>query len=481
MSYQIEALSLQMGAEETERRFVWLADAATEGARVEIAPLELYERDGGFTAENARTVTGATSPVRRSRPLISCKVRVHDLLPGTAYIYRVGSALEYAPEVYQFTMPEENADKQSLFLVSDLHINIYRRPLNPGDPDGTKALARWENTLTQAEAFDGSPAFCLSVGDNISVANMPASFYPNPDEFSHETAADYAFREHLEVMSVPALKRIPFVSVLGNHDAERHTDGSTLGDINNVLYDMPNDDGHSGHYLDCSSGNFYFKSGDLLIVGINFMVSPAENTAPCAKEIHRAFMEKAVAAHPDTAWRILVTHVPAYSYVSHFGKETTAARGFFDSLIDGLDFDLVFTGHQHAFSRSHPIDGASNILPGTPTRTEDNAGYPVDSYENVKGTIHYNVPSAYNHAFHQNAPEGTPEAIFPAYGITKNALENMQKDFPKAAEAFRGVLYASAMYTHLKWEKDGEGSTLTVRSVRSDTNTAIDTLILRKD
>lgn len=480
MQYQTEALSIQMGADETERRFVWLQPAEAEGACVQIAPLALYERDGDFTEENSRIVMGTVTPIRREQPLSSCKVRIEGLTPGTTYVYRVGSATEYAPEIYQFIMPEEGANKQSFFLVSDLHINIYRRPLNSGDPDGTKALARWENTLTQAEVFDGTPAFCLSVGDNISVANMPASFYPNPDEFSHETAADYAFREHLEVMSAPALKRIPFVSVLGNHDAERHPDGTTLGDINNVLYDMPNDDGYSGHYLDCSSGNFYFKSGDLLVVGINFMVSAADNTAPCAKEIHRAFMERAVAAHPDTRWRILLTHVPAYSYVSHFGKETTAAREVFDRLIDGLDFDIVFTGHQHAFSRTYPIDGEGIFDKDSIERTTDSEGYLVDSFEDVKGTIHYNVPSAYNHAFHQNAPEEAPEAIFPAYGITKNALENMKKDFPQAAECFRGVLYASPMYTHVSIEKGEVASTMTVRSVRSDTNTAIDTLILRK-
>ncbi len=480
MPYTVEALSLQVGASETERRFVWLTHEGAEGACVQLAPLSLYEKDGGFTEENSRTVKGTTAPVRREGDYLSCKVRVEGLLPGTAYCYRVGSETAFDTEVHTFFLPEGLGKAQSFFLVSDLHINVYRRAVNQWDPDGTKALTKWERTLTQAEALDGAPAFFLSIGDNASVANMGAAFYPDPSECSPERASDYAFREYLEFLSVPSVKRIPFASVLGNHDAVLHPDGAPLGDINNVLYDMPNDDGHSGHYLDCSSGNFYFKSGDALIVGINFMVSPGGNTASCAKEVHRAFMEKAVAAHPKTRWRILLTHVPAYSYVSHFGKETTAAREVFDRLIDGLGFDIVFTGHQHAFSRTNPIDGEGNAEHGTATRTTDENGYPVDSLTNVKGTVHYNVPSALDHAFHQNAPSETPEAIFPAYGITKNALENMKKDFPKAAECFAGVLYSSAMYTHVSLVSDGDGSTMTVRSVRSDTNTPIDTLILRK-
>ena len=54
--YRVEALSLQIGAREDERRFVWLQSPAFAGARVCIAPLALYERDGGFTEEPSYTV-----------------------------------------------------------------------------------------------------------------------------------------------------------------------------------------------------------------------------------------------------------------------------------------------------------------------------------------------------------------------------------------------------------------------------------------
>jgi hypothetical protein len=99
-------------------------------------------------------------------------------------------------------------------------------------------------------------------------------------------------------------------------------DAEPVGDGNNAFFDLPNDDGYSGHYLEGSSdaatisaGDFFYKSGDLLVVGINAMVGSRGNCTPCAPEVHRAYIEKAIAAHPDARFRILLCHVPAYSYV----------------------------------------------------------------------------------------------------------------------------------------------------------------------
>ena len=59
--YRVEALSLQMGAAEDERRFVWLQHPDFPGARVRLATLSDYERDGGFTESNSRTVIGTAT------------------------------------------------------------------------------------------------------------------------------------------------------------------------------------------------------------------------------------------------------------------------------------------------------------------------------------------------------------------------------------------------------------------------------------
>ena len=488
MKYTVDGLSIQMGTTETERRFVWLQHPDFAGALIRIAPAAEYDRDGGFTDGNSRTVRGVTAPVRRENPYFSCKVRVDGLIPGIEYVYSVGCDDVLDGQVYRFTVPAGLFDRQSFFMISDLHINVYRRALNPGDPDGTKALARYENTLSQAAAFgDASPAFFLSIGDNVSVCNMGPKFFPDPEKYSKLLMAQYAFAEYLEFLSVPHAKTIPFASILGNHDAVMLSESDEpIGDLNNVLYDMPNDDGYSGHYEDSSSGDFWFESGSLLVVGINAMVSTPYNCSACAKEVHRAFIEKAVAACPNARWRILLCHVPAYSYVEGSGirtsngtigapTENARMAEFFHELSDPFGFDFVFTGHQHAFSRTYPIlDGR---VVGQESRTVERhpGGVVTETLHRPRGVIHYNVPSAYDHAFFSDLPQ-EPAALYPAYGVTEYALrDGLAKQIPDS-DKFEGVTYRSATYVHVAIN----GDEMTVSAVRSDTNEVFETLVVKK-
>ena len=503
--YRVEALSLQMGAAEDERRFVWLQHPDFPGARVRLATLSDYERDGGFTESNSRTVIGTATPVRRDTPHLSCKVRALGLLPGTEYIYSVGCDTATDGETYRFSMPADPGHRQSFFMISDLHINVYRRPFHKHDPDGKRAMERYENTLNSAIAYGGcTPDFILSLGDNISVANMGAGMYPDPEKYSKRLSAEYAFIEHCEFLMPRALKEIPLATINGNHDAVCLPEGAEqIGDVNNVFYDMPNDDGYSGHYLDgtaggteavdTSCGDFWFRSGDMLIVGINAMVDCAGNCTPCAPEVHRAFIEGAIAACPDVRWRVLLCHVPAYSYVegapvrsseSTSGTpsaptETFLLSRFFPGLCDPYGFDVVFTGHQHAFSRTYPLlDGR---VVGEDARTVETGvdGTVTETLVNPHGVIHYNVPSAYDHSFLSNLPM-EPAALYPAYGVKMYALKEGIEKKVKNSEFFAGITYNSAAYTHVSVKREGETSVMTVSSVRSDNGEAFDTLIIRK-
>lgn len=500
--YKIEALSLGIGAKENERRFVWLQGPEFSGARVRIAPLSLYERDGGFTEENSRIVCGATTPVKRDEPFLSCKVRVDELAPNTAYVYSVGCDAAFDAETYLFRMPDLSSDRRSFFMIADLHINVYRRPFHKHDPDGKKAMARFENTLASARGYgDADPDFMLSLGDNISVCNMGAGMYPDPEKYTKRLSAEYAFIEHREFLMPRALKEIPMATVQGNHDSVCLPDGAEpIGDGNNVFYDLPNDDGYSGRYLEGSSetetiasGNFWFVSGDLLVVGINAMVDSKGNCTPCAPEVHRAYIEKAIAAAPDVRWRILLTHVPAYSYVegspvrtaeTTSGKpdaptETAQMAEFFNDLCDPYGFDVVFTGHQHAFSRTYPLLGGKPV--GEDARRVETAvdGTVTETLIRPHGPIHYNVPSAYDHSFLSNLPKD-PATLYSAYGVKAyNLMEAVERKVPNI-EKFQGITYNSASYTYVTVDKEGDASVMTISSVRSDNGEAFDTLIIKK-
>ena len=500
--YCVEALSLGIGAHEDERRFVWLQSPDFSGARVCVAPLALYERDGGFTAENSKTFYGTTAAVDRDTPFLSCKVRVDGLASATEYIYSVGCDAALDGEAYRFRMPDYASARRSLFMIADLHINVYRRPFHVHDPEGKKAMARFENTLQSAIGYAGTaPDFMLSLGDNISVCNMGAGMFPEPDKFTKRLSAEYAFIEHREFLMPRAVKEIPLATVQGNHDAVGlNTGADPVGDGNNVFFDLPNDDGYSGRYLEggsesatISSGNFWYRSGDLLVVGINAMVGSRGNCTPCTPEVHRAFIEKAIAAAPDAKWRILLTHVPAYSYVE--GAEIRAAgttsgtpdapteralmAKFFNDLCDPYGFDVVFTGHQHAFSRTYPLLGGKVVSADDRQVEATVDGILTETLTRPHGVIHYNVPSAYDHSFVSNLPED-PAALYAAYGVkTYNLMEAVEKKILHC-DKFAGITYNSATYTYLTVDREGDMSVMTISSVRSDNSEAFDTLIIKK-
>ena len=106
----------------------------------------------------------------------------------------------------------------------------------------------------------------------------------------------------------------------------------------------------------------------------------------------------------------------------------------------------------------------------------DENGCKVETLTRPRGVIHYNIPSAHDHAFYQRPYKEEPEKLFGAYGITPAAFEDMKKKHPDEATKFRGILYSSPMYTYVSM-REGE---MKIMTVRSDKNEAIDTLIIQK-
>ena len=474
--YFVTALSLQIGKNELERRVVWYQPKAFSSACVQIACLESYDRDGGFTDENSRMISASVSDIYKNDRFVSCKARISGLEAGKSYIYRVGHGHRFDSEAYVFSLEENAKERQSFFLVGDMHINVYRRC---PERDTTYINGRWQHLLSRAATFEGrhKPSYLLSVGDNISVCNLTDFAYPEKN--NPVGAMEYSEAEIAEFLAPRELKEIAFASVLGNHDSLLQGDGADLG-LSSVMgyhYDLPNDDGYSGHFLDNSSGNFYFSSGELLVVGITAPCDIAPNNErSCSFDVNRAFIEKAVASHPDAKWRILLNHVSEYSYVSYYGEESERFRDNYSGLADGLGFDAFFSGHQHAFSRTHAMKGSTAVGAEKTVCELDENGYKVETLTKPMGVIHYNIPSAHDHSFYSRPYPDAPEMLFGAYGITYDAFESMKVRYPDEAKKFDGVLYSSPMYTYVSMG-DGE---MKIMTVRSDKNIPVDTLIIKK-
>ena len=485
MPYSPDSLTIQIGRNERERSFVWLQDVADRGAHLDLTTAAAFKRDGGFAAESTRRYEAAVAPARLRGTFASCRVTISDL-PPDEYVYRVGCDACEDEESYRFTVREGLDQRQTFFLISDLHFNAYQRKPDSRDPQGLGKRAEYARLLETAAAFGERPDFFLSIGDNVSVCNMPARFYPDPEVYSKLRAAEYAFAEYREFLSSVAMKSIPFATVMGNHDSEFLDEPEDLGDITSALLAMPNDDGYAGHYEGASAGDFFFTSGKLLVVGINAMVNSRTNCKGCQKEVHRDFIARAVAAHPEASFRILLNHVPAYSYVAGapvresdgLPTETARMAAFFHELCDDFGFDVVFTGHQHAFSRTYPILGGRVVgaAEAITERAED--GKCRTTLVDPEGIVHYNVAAAMSHSFVSGLPEN-PGETYESYAVSDGYYRQSQG--VKNMDKYNGTTYPqSPTFVHATLAEEEGQDVLTLTAIASKEATVFDTLTIRK-
>lgn len=409
----IKTLVMNPGSDETKRRFVWYNDNLTYGAKIQYALKSDYDRDGGFTAANSIEVSGTTDTAPGNTTSVSCKVDIEDLELGTEYVYRVGNKYKYDDKVYSFkTYDTDKSDKQVFLMVSDLHNNAYT--INSAiESSQIKTYQNYFNNYILPRHPDVQ--FIASTGDNVSQGNMPTQFkdYMNSDWEIYRQKAEL----EMEVLFAPdVFKSVPWASTLGNHEANNA--GLKLGSVTRWHYNLPNDDGLTGtHYsadLEAPNthGNFWFRNGDVLVIGITAVqhtTSVFNNSQP---DDHAAYIRSAMDANKDAKWRILINHVPAYSYSGGYAENPTLRQRFADMELDQYDFDVVFAGHHHNYSRSKQIltdddtsyktftfEGKSYnyIAPKVVSedkieRTEVN-GRRYDVATNPEGTVHFCLPS----------------------------------------------------------------------------------------
>ncbi len=459
---RVYAQSIQVGATESERRFVWTSERNTE-AYVRYALKSAYDADGGFTEANTTVVKGNVYDMYGEATRKSCKVRVSGLTLGEEYVYSVGGDYGFEEAVYTFKIQDHLDEHQSFNIVSDIHNN---------QKTGTSAAAtqqkidRLQNALAQMLAYTNDLSFVCSTGDNVSQYAMPLA---NPYDSYHIIGHN----EHEELFAADLLKTIPFASTMGNHEANVTSSAQPDASVSGYYYDMPNESGDSGRYMDYSAGNFYFRNGNVLIIGVNVRATSGGSSANTTGAMARQFVKAACEANTDAKWRILVNHIPAYAYIGTREKSdgTLGELGQMEQIIcsicDEFSIDIMFSGHQHAFSRSYPIKG-HNVLANEVTTTVSN-GYSTTTATNPTGTVYYNVPAVLSGTFYTVAADY--EDYLVSWGLAYSADLNTQ------VPNFDGITYTAPMYVNCQTD----GDTLTVRLIQSSNNAVLDTYELTKN
>ena len=486
--FGITSLSLQVGENDTERRLVWFQVNTRKGPRVRYAKASDYDRDGGFTEENSTVIEAKTEiPCVNGDKYLSCKVRLKNLELGEEYIYNVGDENEYDLDVYRFTMTKDPKKKCRFGIISDVHFNVYQRKEN--DVYYHLKFVNFSECLRHIREYgEELPAFVMSIGDNASVYHMGVERFAHPENKTLEGVATYSEKEHEEFFSIPFMKMTPLASVLGNHDALCHSEATPYAGVTRFHYDMPNDDGKTGHFADNSHGDFYFTCGHALIIGLNSIVHTPANYCGSAED-HRAFILKAIDAHPEAKWRIIFNHVPAYSYVggadynaSGNETETYKMRKIFAEMLKDIHIDVIFTGHVHAFSRSYNILDGEVVDADKIVSTRDENGNLVAYAKDTRGTLHYNAPAPANYSsFHSIAfIAKNCNDFYANYGIAQCTYKKCQNDGIEAVNYYKGFIYTQPMFTHVDMEETDTTYKMTIKCVGANDDVAHDTYTVEK-
>lgn len=321
-----ENISLTPGKDETELNFAWYSKSESG-----LPQFKFYEKDG---EENFLEVAQIDAvPGYKSN-----KVTAEGIEAGKTYYY------SYTKDDGTWTDPEEYTAKDtssfSFVFFGDPQIGSSAENIPDGSEEeqGQSNAVRndsfnWNNTINKALGLNPDISFMVSAGDQIQSRDKKTS-----DE-THAVYTDNEI-EYAGYLSPDALKNLPVATSVGNHDS--------LASNYTYHFNNPNADELGSTY---AGGDYYFTYGNVLFIMLN------TNNTNIAE--HKQFIEKTTAENTDTKWRIVTLHQDIYGSGEHSNEpEIVELRYGLTPVFEENDIDVVLTGHDHTYSRSHIMKNA---------------------------------------------------------------------------------------------------------------------------
>jgi hypothetical protein len=338
-NYTASDIALTPGGNESKLNLAWVtSDSGTEECAVQVA-----KKSTGF--KNSETFTGIKEGADTNNDgtvdYYYCSVSVSDLKNQVNYIYRLGDNNGKWSDTYNYST--ENKNKYSFIFLSDAQIGASRKV--------TDDTAKWLNTINVINNEFPEAAFILSAGDQIE----------NPGNESQWTG----------FFSPEALKSIPLAPTPAAHDELGNgTGGAPSSYAFDYHFNLPNE---TEHFIveactdnppppggSCSNtvtselaaGDYWFTYGKALFMVLNM---DSHNYAA-----HEAFMQNAINENPDAKWRIAMWHYTIYTASDR--NPDAMMRTELYNIMDDLNIDLVFMGHDHLYCRTkqmyqgNPVD-----------------------------------------------------------------------------------------------------------------------------
>ncbi len=317
------------------RGFSWYT---YENGASDLQIVKLIEFDGDF--DDAKTYTGTAA---KFRDQYVHKVYVTDLEAGTAYIYRVGDA---AKNLWSdpCTVKTDNADSSFKFIsITDVQAS--------SDENFAHAALTLKGALKVAPDADFIANFGDFVNDNTN------------DEW------DWYFKNFAF-----ANNHYTLVPAAGNHDGSI-TDKFNTNVFQNIFaLDESDNQSVEGVYYSFDYGNAH-----IAVLNSNDMYPMTQ--------AQRNWLINDMKSS-DATWKFIFMHRALYSAGKNINKpDTVIMRNVLLPIIDQLDIDMVYAGHDHMYLRTTQVYGDAAVE-NVEYVTETVNGEQITFAVNPEGTVH---------------------------------------------------------------------------------------------
>ena len=297
---KVDRLTFGIGADETQANVAW--QSPTLGSQY----LEYWKTSAPDDKQRVESERGPHEALMTG------------LEPDTEYAYRVGNDRIGWTDEYTFTT-DAQSESWNFLAFADAQIGV--------DAKVKEQAAAWDKAVNTATSEHPDASFIMHLGDQI-------------EGWGSATAQTKAF-------TAPEKLRSYRLGVLrGNHETY-----TTKRHFNDAFY-LPNEEN--------DSGNYFFNYNNVLFIGLDSNASKSDEIVQ-----HAEFVQNAIDEHGAEAdWVIVGFHHAPFSQGTHYtDDDVVRLREELTPKLSDAGVDLVLSGHDHIYTRSHLMEGAEPVIP----------------------------------------------------------------------------------------------------------------------
>lgn len=241
------------------------------------------------------------------------------LKPGTRYYYMVGDGTKNSSSVFSFKTEEENSDHFQFMVFGDTQSGVYKKP----DYD------LWQSTIHNAYNANPDAKFLIVMGDAVQAGQSNA-------HWNNWFAAAKGIIESISYMPVE-----------GNHEYSELDRHKVVPTLYKGQFKVPN----SGPYNDSQAYSFDYGNAHFTVLSSQFREN--NTLQPNLLNDETVWLEKDL-GQTKKKWKVVLWHKAPYS--TRHSRTNEMIKAAFPPILDKYHVDIAFNAHDHAYSRTYPIN-----------------------------------------------------------------------------------------------------------------------------